>query len=236
MKNSVLVDYYEVNHIDKKEVLRYCGVKNRDSAGGQLDRRIDLLIEEAFSFSPFRAAWTVTDVKRSEKGTDAGFGPVISQTFQRGLAGCHGAVIAGATLGRDFDRHLEKYKKLSTSDSVIFQAAGTALIEEVMDMFSMERNVELQKDGKVLRPRFSPGYGDFDISSQEPILQLLDASGNLGIYLNDSFLMTPSKSVTALWGIRTIEHEEHIDGKIEGEKGCSTCSKGDCLFRVENGH
>ncbi|MCR5275107.1 MAG: Vitamin B12 dependent methionine synthase activation subunit, partial [Clostridiales bacterium] len=48
---------------------------------------------------------------------------------------------------------------------------------------------------------FSPGYGDLPIEVQKEFLPLLDAERRLGITLSDSYLMSPSKSVTAIIGI-----------------------------------
>jgi cobalamin-dependent methionine synthase I len=50
-------------------------------------------------------------------------------------------------------------------------------------------------------PRFSPGFGDLPLTVQAEILGLLDAGRRMGITLSDSFLMAPSKSVTAIIGL-----------------------------------
>ena len=57
-------------------------------------------------------------------------------------------------------------------------------------------------EDKILRPRFSPGYGDLPLDFQKEFLKITDASRKLGISLNDSLLMSPSKSVTAIIGIK----------------------------------
>ncbi|MBO4769751.1 MAG: Vitamin B12 dependent methionine synthase activation subunit, partial [Clostridia bacterium] len=54
-----------------------------------------------------------------------------------------------------------------------------------------------------LTTRFSPGYGDLDIFSQKIFLSVLDASRLAGITLSESMLMSPSKSVTALCGVKS---------------------------------
>ena len=56
--------------------------------------------------------------------------------------------------------------------------------------------------GKEHTRRFSPGYGDMPIEIQVDILQLLDASRRLGMVLTESNLMIPTKSITALIGMR----------------------------------
>ena len=53
--------------------------------------------------------------------------------------------------------------------------------------------------------RFSPGYGDFDIGFQKEIFKLLNCPKNIGLSLCDSFIMSPSKSVSAIIGLKTKE-------------------------------
>ena len=52
-----------------------------------------------------------------------------------------------------------------------------------------------------LRPRFSPGYGDFDLGAQRDILNVLNADKILGIKLGSNLLMTPKKTITAVQGV-----------------------------------
>jgi cobalamin-dependent methionine synthase I len=56
-----------------------------------------------------------------------------------------------------------------------------------------------------LRPRFSPGYGDLPLELQTNLFKVLDCQHFIGLTLNDSMLMSPSKSVTAIVGLRERE-------------------------------
>lgn len=51
-----------------------------------------------------------------------------------------------------------------------------------------------------------------------------NAGKHLGIKLTDSFLMMPSKSVTAVIGVSQKPHRCDV-------KGCEACGKTDCLYR-----
>ena len=77
---------------------------------------------------------------------------------------------------------------------------------------------------KYLRPRFSPGYGDFSLDCQKDIIRALEAEKTVGVTLTDSLLMTPSKSVTAVIGAGRNEFRCEL-------KGCEVCGKTDCLYR-----
>ena len=56
-----------------------------------------------------------------------------------------------------------------------------------------------------LTDRFSPGYGDLTLEMQRDVMAALDCGRTIGITLTDSLLMTPSKSVTAIIGMKVRE-------------------------------
>ena len=75
------------------------------------------------------------------------------------------------------------------------------MIEKWMDFTESEIRKEL-REGEHLTSRYSPGYGDLPIESQHTILNLLDASRKIGVSLTGSLMMVPSKSVSAVIGVR----------------------------------
>ena len=83
---------------------------------------------------------------------------------------------------------------------------------------------EAAEEGLYLRPRFSPGYGDLPLSCQPDFCRVLEAEKTVGITLTESFLMMPSKSVTAVIGVSKI-----AAGCVK--EGCEVCSNKNCLYR-----
>jgi len=59
--------------------------------------------------------------------------------------------------------------------------------------------------GEGLVSRFSPGYGDLPLDYQRTLLSVLDTSRKIGVSLTDSLLMVPSKSVSAIVGVRPAQ-------------------------------
>lgn len=147
-----------------------------------------------------------------------------SNNLTRNLADCHLVLLFAATLGSEVDVLLRKYSKIQMSKAVILQAAAAAMIEEYCDCVNEVIRREYEQKALYLRPRFSPGYGDFSLECQRPIGAALEMSKRVGITLTDSLLMMPSKSVTAVIGISKKEHRCEI-------KGCEQCSKTDCAYR-----
>lgn len=188
-------DFEEVT-INKNEAFRYIGLRIKDA-----DDTVKALYDECLSlFSGavnFRACFTKTDVAFLGDGElDLGFGNFKSYNLEKNLDGCNEAYIFAATAGIGVDRLISRYSVISPSKSVVIDAIGSAAIEG----FCNKLNNELKK-GVFSKPRYSPGYGDLDIKQQKNILDFVDAHRKIGIALSDSYMMTPTKSVTAIIGI-----------------------------------
>lgn len=200
--------------IDKKEVLRYAGVKEPTK---EILTLLDECIKEAESFIKPRLCYRQFEVTLSDF-VEFPFAKVKSEKLLRNLSGCKEVIIFAATLGAQFDRLLLRYSKVSPAKAVIFEAIGTAEIERVCDEFCCEVNC-------FTKPRFSPGYGDLPLEFQKEIFKVLDCPRKIGLTLNESLLMSPSKSVTAIVGI--------TDKKCDDKSSCEACEKTNCSFRRE---
>jgi len=120
------------------------------------------------------------------------------------LEGCEEMVLFTATSGFALDRLIEKYKRLEPSMAYALSMVGTEHTEALLDGFCTLFGEELKEEKKELTLRYSPGYGDLLLNVQPLIFSELDITRKLGITLNDSMLMTPVKSVTAIAGIRKM--------------------------------
>ena len=127
--------------------------------------------------------------------------PVESRALARHLAGCPAAYLVCGTVGAELDALQRRVAVTSGVDALIVQAIGAAAIEAWMDAVEGEIRLELAP-GEELVSRFSPGYGDLPLASQRTILTILDTPRKIGVSLTDTLLMVPSKSVSAIVGVR----------------------------------
>ena len=186
--------------INRAEVLRYMGVKQPDNAILNL---LDACIAEAEHCFANRVCWQAFAVHRCEHALDLGFARVESRALCKKLEKCDTVVLFAATVGLEIDRLIAKYSRLSPARALCLQALGAERIEALCDAFEDELHALYPQ--KCLRPRFSPGYGDLPLELQTDIFCALDCAKRIGLSLNDSLLMSPSKSVTALIGMRNEE-------------------------------
>ena len=196
--SAVILKEYAAPDINKREVLRYMGCK-------ESSLEIDALIDRAISLCEesltYKVCFAEFDLSIEEDICDLSFAKVKSHDLSKCLQGCEKAVIFGATVGLSLDRLILRYGKTQPSLSVCLQAIGAERIEALCDEFCLEMKEKYGAHGKRLRPRFSAGYGDLPLEFQRNIFATLSCEKQIGLTLNDSLIMSPTKSVTAIIGI-----------------------------------
>lgn len=198
MINAVFTKEYPAPPVNRREILRYLGVKEETEETAAL---IDSCISEAMGCLAYRVCWGEFPVELSGETLDLCFCKTASKNLCKNLSGCKSTVLFAATVGLELDRLIAKYNRLQPSKAVVLQAFGSERIEALCDAFNADITQEKAEEGKGTRPRFSPGYGDLPLEMQKDIFAALSCSKNIGIGLNQSLLMTPSKSVTAIIGV-----------------------------------
>ena len=201
---------------DEREVLRYAACRQADEQTLTLLREC---IAEAGAVIRPKVCWRIAELSTDKCGCNAEHLRFDSRDLAKNLSGCSQVIIMGATLGTELDRLIARYGRLSPARALLLDALGSERTEALCDTFCRSL---CESDGISLRPRFSPGYGDLPLQAQRDIFDLLDCEKNIGLYLTQSLLMTPCKSVTAFAGVG--REEEH-------HNKCSLCTKTDCLFR-----
>lgn len=149
---------------------------------------------------------------------------ICSKNLSKNLKGCECVLVLGATLGIQVDRWMKRYSYTDMAKVLVMQSCAAAMLEEYLDDWQEKQEQEFLKENWYLRPRFSPGYGDFSIKHQRQILEMLQATKKIGLSMTDSSMLTPTKSVTAVIGMSRTKTACH-------QKGCEVCEKKDCMYR-----
>ena len=210
-------------HAPFDQVCRYLGCRGElDPALAERVRALTVQVEEAAQPRTVSRVFPLTFLG----GNKLALGPlaVESAALRKNLAGCEEVILFAATLGVGVDRLIARSGAGRVSDAAVYQAAGAALIEEVCDLAWEELRRAGEAEGWHLRPRFSPGYGDFPLSCQRELLTLLRAPETIGLTAGESMLLLPTKSVTAVMGRSRLALPCH-------RTGCEACGKTDCAFR-----
>lgn len=203
--------------------MRYARMRSEDDRFRHI--LTDCMNEAADGLS-YRVCYTYLPVRRDDTKLYLGDMPLQSHTLDRALGECRCALIFAATVGASIDRMVQRYSRIYPSKALVMQAIGAERVEALCDAFCADLDRELTEDKRSLKRRVSPGYGDIPLTMQRDIFALLDCSRKIGVTLDDSLMMLPSKSVTAIAGVADGDH------RTGGHK-CSLCPQVDCEYRMD---
>jgi len=198
MTGAVYIKTYGAPPYDTKEVLRYAGAKNPTD---EIVALMQECINEVGDSLTYKVCYAEYLVEACEEEINLTFAKTNSRDLKKNLKDCESVVLFAATVGLELDRLIAKYSWISPSKALMLQAIGAERIEALCNMFNNEITEKMHLLGKRTKPRFSPGYGDLPLELQKRIFQVLDCSRKIGISLNESLLISPTKSVTAIIGI-----------------------------------
>lgn len=131
------------------------------------------------------------------KTVDFGFAAFESRDLCRHLTGCKEALLLCVTLGFGVDRLLQRAAVRAASEQFVLDAYASAFAEAALSL-ALRKTAE----GASLTLGFGVGYGDFPLTAQAPLLAALKARERLSVSLTKTLLMSPSKTITAVFGVR----------------------------------
>lgn len=213
--------------IDAAEVRRYAGLnkaKNFD------EKNISEACEEALIFLQTRGIWKIYDYDCENKFvlSEPKF-EIVGDSIAKHLNGCEKVICMAVTVGEKIEQEVtKKFQSGEYVSSILLDAAATAAVEQAAD--SLEKTIALKtsKDGYKMRWRYSPGYGDWDLSQQKNFFEIIGAE-EIRMSLSEAMMLIPRKSVTAIIGLEKIISGENISA--HKKNSCQTCAKKDCPAR-----
>lgn len=209
--------------MNKREILRYLGAAPDTE---QLDDLIAKAEREVTAAAVPRHVFQRLPVMVRSNAVTVGGTELVSRDLAAHLQGCSEVFLFAMTLGAGIDSLIRRYSLTEMPLVPVLQACSAAYTEECADVAQREIEQIARAENLYLRPRYSPGYGDFKLEYQKFLFAALDISKKIGVSLTDDCLMIPFKSVTAIIGLSPDPSLCHV-GK------CMTCTAADCPFRKE---
>lgn len=211
-----------LEQLPEKQIYRYMGMSEIPHSG-EVREFVEKLMPQFLNKVQCKACYMIVPIRLTDSFVDLSVFSVTSSHLARNLAGCERAVLFAATLGMAGEQQRRRAAAVSPAEALMLDAMGSAAIEQFCNQICRDLAKEYPNDR--LRPRFSPGYGDFPLETQEKLLRVLDAQRKIGIFMSDGCLMIPQKSVTAVVGLSKIGCEKAVPD-------CECCDHADCEFRL----
>lgn len=168
-----------------------------------IDYLIDKMMEEAYILIGTKAVYKdfVIAAKSEDKIALAGTDFKIAGREVSGiLRNSFKVTLLAVTIGEDLPNKAHQYmSEGKNTEGVILDAVGSEAVEALAEKLStiVLRNALIE--GALTTKRYSPGYGDWNVTEQRGLLKTVGAE-EIGITLNPACLMIPEKSISAVIG------------------------------------
>ena len=194
----------ELSPLNQEKILRMLRMPRQADAGpqdpvfdAQLAKQVGLCEAEVRRCAHPRSVLRILPVEELE--------PILpGHDIRQLLADCQEAVLMALTLGAELEKRLMREEVTNMSNAYVLDVCASQAVEEAADYLEGRLRERIRADHKYLTNRFSPGYGDYPLSVQRPLLEYLNAGRAIGLTLTPTDLMVPRKSITAVMGISQI--------------------------------
>ena len=218
--------------IDEEEVLRYQGY-HRKKAGKTGEIILEITrkeIEQGYCLFEPKGIYSKVMIRNiSSEGRinlENGLHLEINNSMINLLRGTSYLAFGLSTIGNHLEEKVaELFAKNEYPKAIALDAVGTVAskflsnyIQSLICQEAKEQNFQTTK-------YFSPGSGDWDISQQKNIFQIIPAD-KIGVRLTESYMMVPKKSLSWVIGIG-----KEIIIISKGNDSCKICLAENCQFK-----
>ncbi|MDD5016033.1 MAG: vitamin B12 dependent-methionine synthase activation domain-containing protein [Atribacterota bacterium] len=220
--------------IDEEEVLRYQGchndkLKKINNAIMKITReeieRGHHLFEPKGISSPVK----IMQISFSSGIVDLinGFSLNFSPSIMNLLKGVSYLVLGVATIGSSLENKVfELFSQGEYPKAIALDAVGTVSVRFLSNYMRSLVCQEAKEQNLQTTKYFSPGSGDWDISQQKNIFQIIPVD-KIGVKLTESYMMVPQKSLSWVMGIG-----KNITISSKNDHSCQICQAANCQFRI----
>lgn len=212
--------------LDRQEILRYLGASNSNEALEGMIARAEREVRQA-ARPKHVSRHIVLAVDLPAETVDLAGTVIHSKSLSQHLRGCREGFLFACTLGPAVDMLVKRFTLTEPAMAPVIQAVAAAYTEFCANEAQRELEDYAREHGLYLRPRYSPGYGDFALNCQRFLFDALAVTKKIGVTLTEAFMMIPFKSVTAVIGLSDDPTLCHINK-------CMACTAQNCPFRKED--
>ncbi len=192
--------------LDEREILRTMGYRGSEIPS-DLESLIRRCIRQTLDTVQPRAVFRRFPIEKDTSGIHISGTDLIfpGTSIQKHLEISDEVWLVAITVGQEMDKSIRTALSEKPEEGIILDSCAAVAVEAAADKVQEMLRETVEREGKFITSRFSPGYGDLPLTVQRNFLTVLDTSRKIGLSVTESFLMVPSKSVTAIIGISPTE-------------------------------
>ena len=213
---DIILDYVNVN-----EALRYLGYGD-NKPDDNTKKLLDICSEELLKVIQPKYVYRVFDLNEDYSIDGVDF-ELKGEAIKKHLKRCEKIAMMCVTLSSGVDSLIRRKQIGDMAQAAIIDSMASAAVEQVCD--KVEEIIKKEFPHYEYTWRFGVGYDDFPLELQQQFLNVVNASKQIGVCVNDSFMLTPTKSVTCIIGMG-------YNLKTSSKKSCDNCSfREKCQYR-----
>ncbi len=146
-------------------------------------------------------------------------------------AGAYGAILLAASAGPELEEEAQTRWRDGKPDEYFFlEVYGSAVVEHLVTMAGARLCAWADGEGAAVLPHYSPGYPEWSIDEQAPLLDLIGPAslGVLPLQALQSGMLQPKKSLLAIFGL--TRHTDRVR-RLTDLSPCENCSFIGCQYR-----
>lgn len=184
----------------RREIYRYLrleGSEPDEEIKGDVERNLNRLLKTA----QIAKTAELRTISRDENLLRFGTFQTESRVLAENLKTSEYVVLFAITLGAAVDRLINRLTIVSKTDAFVTDACATEVLESYANSYCKEVKEAAALYDLTTHPRFSPGFADFGLEHQWPLIRTLKADKKIHIALTDGNMLIPTKTITAVMGL-----------------------------------
>ena len=190
----------DLEDLRRREIYRYLRLEGNapdDATSADVERNL-LRLKDTVDV---RAVASLRPITKQDGAIVFGDFSTESEMLQKNMKTSEYALLFAMTLGPAVDRLISRLLITSKADAFITDACCTEYLESYANRYCAHVREEAEQQGFIAHPRFSPGFADFGLEFQWPLIRSLQADKKMHIALTEGNMLVPTKTITALMGL-----------------------------------
>ena len=190
----------DLEDLRRREIYRYLRLEGNspdDATSADVERNL-LRLKDTVDV---RAVASLRPITKQDGAIVFGDFSTESEMLQKNMKTSEYALLFAMTLGPAVDRLISRLLITSKADAFITDACCTEYLESYANRYCAHVREEAAQQGFIAHPRFSPGFADFGLEFQWPLIRSLQADKKMHIALTEGNMLVPTKTITALMGL-----------------------------------
>lgn len=190
----------DLEDLRRREIYRYLRLEGNapdDATSADVERNL-LRLKDTVDV---RAVASLRPITKQDGAIVFGDFSTESEMLQKNMKTSEYALLFAMTLGPAVDRLISRLLITSKADAFITDACCAEYLESYANHYCAQVRDDAAQQGFFGHPRFSPGFADFGLEFQWPLIRSLQADKKMHIALTEGNMLVPTKTITALMGL-----------------------------------